>query len=73
MSDPTWARAGAVIAFLAVVAILSTIGFLSWKGQGDFKEQCKAVSGYTLYDNDGDLECYRNDREIAEYGESTPK
>lgn len=73
MSDHTWARASIVLCFLGAVLLMSGIGFLSWKGQGDFKKECVAVAGTTRYDNDGDLECYRNGIEIAEYGENSPR
>lgn len=68
-----WAKAGSLLAGLAVVLILSVAGFMAWKGEQNFKAKCVAVAGRALYDNDGDLECYRNGIEIAEHGKSTPK
>ena len=70
--ETSWARVSPVIGLIVIVLILSGLGFFSWKGGQDFEKECKAVSGRVLVDNDGDLECYRNGIEIAEYGESSP-
>lgn len=68
-----WGKPASVLVFLAVVGVLSLTGFFAWKSEQGFKKDCVAVSGRALYDNDGDLECYRNGIEIAEHGKSTPK
>lgn len=71
--EPTWAKAGSVLAGIVFVLIMALVGYGQYRSEQNFKKDCVAVSGQALYDNDGDLECYRNGNEIAEHGESKPK
>lgn len=63
------------VAFISLFAV-SAIAAVIWLGiraENNFRSECKAVGGYTVTDDDGDIECYRGDREIAEFGENSPR
>ena len=70
----TWKGVAIVLPFLLFMSIFAGVGYLAYKAEQDFKEECVAIpGGRWFYDKDSDLECYVNGIEIAEHGETSPR
>lgn len=71
-----WDRNGSlvfgIVFILTFVSALVGAIALDQRRQDQFRKECTQVQGVTRTDDDGDLECYVNNREIAEYGENSP-
>lgn len=67
-------RAATILGGIIVCALF--IGapiYFGAKAQKQFKTECVQVGGIVAIDSeDGDLECYRDGREIAEFGDNSP-
>lgn len=55
-----------------MIAFLFTPVFIAIQNEREFTRECHAVGGQVDKDSDGDVECYRNGREIAEMYENSP-
>lgn len=60
------------LVFVGACAVFCIGVYNDVQDQKLFKRECVSVGGRYDTDSDGDLECYKNDREIAEYGETSP-
>lgn len=62
-----------IVAFVVVIfGIMAFAMVAGVKAEQKFKKECRAVAGQVVTADDGDIECYRNGREIAELGENSP-
>lgn len=60
---------------LMVVGALGTVVYAvhaSVQAENRFKAECVEVGGRSFWEDD-DLECWKDNREIAEFGENSPK
>lgn len=60
------------LAIVLIVAAFFVPVFISIQNEREFTRECHAVGGQVDKDSDGDVECYRNGREIAEMYENSP-
>lgn len=71
-----WDRNGGlvlgIVFILTFVAAITGAIVIDQRGQTQFRKECSQVQGVTRTDDDGDLECYVNNVEIAEYNENSP-